>query len=78
MDELICQVETQMKEHNPAEMWTRKQFCLNSTSHKHHLNIRPDQIAYEEQTLLHAIIMQLSKKSHFSSLIYSVFLDYSK
>ena len=63
MDELIWQVETQMKEYNSAEKWTRKQFCLNSTSHKHHHNFRPDQIAYKEQTLLHAIIVQLSEKS---------------
>ena len=76
MDELIWQVETQMKEYNSAEKWTRKQFCLNSTSHKHHHNFRPDQIAYKEQTLLHAIIVQLSEKSHSSSLLYSVFLDY--
>ena len=61
MDELIWQVDP-VREHNSAEI-TRKQFCLNS-SHKHHHNFRPDQIAYKEQTLLHAIIVQLSEKSH--------------
>ena len=69
-DELIWQ-EDPVREHNSAEI-TRKQFCLNS-SHKHHHNFRPDQIAYKEQTLLHAIIVQLSEKSHSSSLLYSVF-----